>query len=115
MEPCTANKNQGLREGYKWLVRSIIAKLDILGPRVEADVEDERLRENERKIEIRKRIEERKRLEGRDGEAEEDSNGDNEQMPGKHSNKFLGRKGGTYVGGWGSMSEKLIIKITQIP
>ena len=82
MEPCTANKNQGLREGYKWLVRSIIAKLDILGPRVEADVEDERLRENERKIAIRKRIEERKRLEGGADEAGEDSNGETDQMPG---------------------------------
>lgn len=90
MEPCTANRNQGLRDGYKWLVRSIIAKLDVLGPRVEKDVEDERVVEAERKAEIRKRIEERKKMEGRtDEDADDEDEGENGQMPGNFILRIL--------------------------
>ena len=36
VEISVATKNQGLRDGYKWLVKSIIANLPELGPRVAA-------------------------------------------------------------------------------
>ncbi len=58
-----ANKAEGFKDGFKWLVKSIIANLADLGPRVEADVEMERRAEAKRKEELRRRIEERKRAE----------------------------------------------------
>ena len=73
VELSVANKNQGLREGFKWLVKSIIAHLPELGPRVELDVEEERLKEEIRRTEVRKRMEEkRRRQEDEIQEEEED-------------------------------------------
>ncbi len=60
VEPSVATKNQGLKDGFKWLVKSIIANFAELAPRVDRDVEVERKIEAERRAEIRKRIEERK-------------------------------------------------------
>jgi len=76
VEQSVANKNQGLREGFKWLVKSIIAHLPELGPRVELDVEEERLKEDLRRAEVRKRMEEKRRREN-DGIEEEE-----EELPG---------------------------------
>ena len=79
VEISVATKNQGLREGYKWLVKSIIANLPELGPRVELDVEEERLREDIRRAEVRKRIEERRRRQNDEIEEEEE---DIQDIPG---------------------------------
>ena len=67
-----ANKAEGLRDGFKWLAKSVIANLADLGPRVDADVEAQRRAEARKREELRRRIEERKRLEG---EEEEDGGG----------------------------------------
>ena len=61
VEVSVANKNQGLREGFKWLVKSIIAHLPELAPRVELDVEEERVIEDMRRADVRKRMEEKRR------------------------------------------------------
>ena len=79
VEISVATKNQGLRDGYKWLVKSIIANLPELGPRVELDVEEERLKEDIRRAEVRKRIEERKRRQNDEIEEEEE---DIQDIPG---------------------------------
>ena len=79
VEISVATKNQGLREGYKWLVKSIIANLPELGPRVELDVEEERLKEDIRRAEVRKRIEERRRRQNDEIEEEEE---DVQDIPG---------------------------------
>ncbi len=63
VEKCVATKYQGLRVGYKWLVKSIIANMVDLGPRVEADISLEQKLEERRRMEIKKKIEERNRLE----------------------------------------------------
>jgi hypothetical protein len=82
VEPSIATKNQGLKEGFKWLVKSIIANMSDLGPRVDRDVEEEQQRETERRADVRKRIEERKAQEnGADQEAEDDDGGE-EEPPG---------------------------------
>ena len=72
VELSVANKNQGLREGFKWLVKSIIAHLPELGPRVELDVEEERLKEDIRRAEVRKRMEERRRRQNDEIQEEEE-------------------------------------------
>ena len=80
VETCVANKGQGLRVGYKWLTKSVIANLADLGPRVEADVNLETQLEEKRKKELIKRIEERrKRLELE--EEQEDDNVDRGFIP----------------------------------
>ena len=58
-----ANKSEGLKDGFKWLAKSVIANLADLGPRVDADVEAQSRAEARKREELRKRIEERKRLE----------------------------------------------------
>ena len=72
VELSIANKNQGLREGFKWLVKSIIAHLPELGPRVELDVEEERLKEEIRRAEVRKRMEEKRRRQNDEIQEEEE-------------------------------------------
>ena len=71
VESSVATKNQGLREGYKWLVKSIIANYADLGDRVNRDIETEKKAEEERRKEVRRRIEERRKKE----EEEMESNG----------------------------------------
>ena len=74
VESSVATKNQGLREGYKWLVKSIIANYLDLGDRVARDIETERKAEEERRKETKRRIEERRK---REEEAESEvNNGD---------------------------------------
>lgn len=63
VESSVAIKNQGLRVGYKWLVKSVIANYLDLGERVARDIQTEKLAEKERREEIRRRIEERRRRE----------------------------------------------------
>lgn len=63
VEASVATKNQGLREGYKWLVKSIIANYLDLGERVDRDMEQEQKAEEERRKAVRKRIEERRKKE----------------------------------------------------
>jgi len=58
-----ANKSEGLKDGFKWLAKSVIANLADLGPRVDADIEAQSRAEARKREELRKRIEERKRLE----------------------------------------------------
>ena len=77
VELSVATKNQGLREGFKWLVKSIIAHLPELGPRVELDVEEERLKEEIRRADVRKRMEEKRRRQNDEIEEEEE-----EELPG---------------------------------
>lgn len=69
VEQSTAIKNQGLRVGYKWLVKSVIANLVDLGPRVEYDVKEEQELERKRRQEVLKRIEERRKAENEEEEA----------------------------------------------
>ena len=63
VEASVATKNQGLREGYKWLVKSVIANYLDLGERVSRDMEQEQKAEEERRKAVRKRIEERRKKE----------------------------------------------------
>ena len=63
VESSVATKNQGLRDGYKWLCKSIIANYLDLGERVARDIEEERQAEEERRRETRRRIEERRKRE----------------------------------------------------
>ena len=65
-----ASKSEGLRDGFKWLAKSVIANLADLGPRVDADVEAQRRAEARKREELRRRIEERKRLEGEEEDGE---------------------------------------------
>ena len=60
VEPSVATKNQGIKEGFKWIVKTVIANISELGPRIDKDVEEEQRIEAERREEVRKRIEERK-------------------------------------------------------
>ena len=48
VEPSIATKNHGLKEGFKWIVKSIIANMSDLGPRIDKDVEEEQQKEAER-------------------------------------------------------------------
>ena len=76
VESSVATKNQGLRVGYKWLVKSVIANYLDLGERVARDINTEKLAEKERREEIKRRIEERrKREEETDGEVVTAPNG----------------------------------------
>ncbi len=70
VEKSVAHRSQGLKVGYKWLVRSVIANMVDLGPRVEADTQFEKKLEAQRRLELRKKIEARKKEE----EEEEDDN-----------------------------------------
>ena len=63
VEASVATKNQGLREGYKWLVKSVIANYLDLGERVSRDMAQEQKAEEERRKAVRKRIEERRKKE----------------------------------------------------
>ena len=63
VESSVATKNQGLRVGYKWLVKSVIANYLDLGERVARDIQTEKLAEKERREEIKRRIEERRKRE----------------------------------------------------
>ena len=73
VESSVATKNQGLRVGYKWLVKSIIANYLDLGDRVARDIETEKKADEERRKEARRRIEERRKRE------EESENCNNEE------------------------------------
>ena len=77
VEQSVANKNHGLRVGYKWLVKSVIANLADLGPRVEADVLREKALEKKRREDIRRGIEERRRK-----QEEEEEEGDDDLVEG---------------------------------
>ena len=52
-----------MRDGYKWLVKSIITDYLDLGDRVQKAIATERKAEEERRKEMRRRIEERRRME----------------------------------------------------
>ena len=83
VEPSVATKNQGLKEGFKWIVKTVIANISELGPRIDKDVEEEQRIEAERREEVRKRIEERKLQEGdADGTGSQADNLDEEEPPG---------------------------------
>lgn len=60
VEPAVAIKNQGLRVGFKWLVKSVIANYGDLAPRVEADIDLETRIQEKRRKELQKRMEERR-------------------------------------------------------
>ena len=79
MEASVATKNQGLREGYKWLVKSVIANYLDLGERVARDMAKEQKAEEERRKAVRKRIEERRKK-----EEDEQNNG----VGGAHQESF---------------------------
>jgi len=69
VERCSAARSgPGLRVGYKWLVRSVIANMVDLGPRVEADVALEARLEEKRRAELRKRLEEERKQREFEGE-----------------------------------------------
>jgi GTPase SAR1 family protein len=73
VDSTVANKAEGLKIGFKWLVKSVIANLVDLGPRVEADVAVERRADAKRREDLRKRIEDRKKMEEiEDAEEEEE-------------------------------------------
>ena len=80
VEPSIATKNNGIKDGFKWLVKSVIANIAELGPRIDKDVEEEERKEAIRKEELRKRLEEREEAE--DGEAVEDDATEDLQPPG---------------------------------
>lgn len=82
VEPSVATKNQGIKEGFKWLVKSIIANLPELGPRVDKDVEEEQKREAERREEVRKRLEEQKSLNNEEDDNDDDKDASNGEPPG---------------------------------
>merc|ERR1712083_640822 len=83
VEPSVATKNQGVKEGFKWLVKSVIANMSELGPRIDKDVEAEQKLENERREEVRKRQEERKSKDEDNQESLDDNDGiDDEHPPG---------------------------------
>ena len=84
VEPSVATKNQGTREGFKWLVKSVIANMSELGPRIDKDVEVEQKLETERREEVRKRLEEQKSKDGTDAESIDDNDkiDDDEHPPG---------------------------------
>jgi len=63
VEASNASRGQGLKEGYKWLVKSVIANYLELEARVKKDTDASRQQEELRRAEARKRIEERSRLE----------------------------------------------------
>jgi len=72
VELSVATQNEGLREGFKWLIKTIIASLPELGPRVARDVEREKQTEERRRIEIRKKMEEKRKAEDKEQEIVED-------------------------------------------
>ena len=86
VEPSVATKNQGVKEGFKWLVKSVIANMSELGPRIDKDVEIEQKLENERREEVRKRLEEKK---SKDGDENEESLDDNDGIDDEHPPGFV--------------------------
>ena len=68
---------QGLKEGYKWLVKSVITSYLDLGERVAEDIARERKEEEERRAAVRLRLEERRRQEEQGQEASQQ-----EELPG---------------------------------
>ncbi len=85
VEPSIATKNNGIKDGFKWLVKSVIANIADLGPRIVKDVEEEEKKEAIRKEELRKRLEDEKMLQnesiGGGGEGD-DNDGEEMQPPG---------------------------------
>ena len=84
VEPSIATKNNGIKDGFKWLVKSVIANIADLGPRIVKDVEEEEKKEAIRKEELRKRLEEEKMLQNESiggGEGDE-IDGEEMQPPG---------------------------------
>ena len=73
VEPCVAVKSQGLKVGYKWLVKTIIASYSELGSRVAADIELERVLDVKRKKEARARVAEIRRKREEEDEAIKDT------------------------------------------
>eukprot|EP00093_Oithona_nana_P009350 09350.XXX_232462_231136_1 [CDS] Oithona nana genome sequencing. len=85
VEPSIATKNNGIKDGFKWLVKSVIANIADLGPRIVKDVEEEEKKEAIRKEELRKRLEEEKMLQNESiggGGEEDDKDGEEMQPPG---------------------------------
>ena len=68
VEASVATKDQGLRDGYKWLVKSVITNYLELGDRVATDMAREAKEEGERRKAVKARIEERRRREEEAGE-----------------------------------------------
>ncbi|CAB4061545.1 ARL13B [Lepeophtheirus salmonis] len=66
VESTDATKGKGLRDGYKWLTKSIISDIRELGQRVEKDKDFEREKDAIRLENIRKRIKERKEREAKE-------------------------------------------------
>ena len=80
VEPSIATKNNGLKDGFKWLVKSVIANIAELGPRVLKDVEEEEKKEAIRKEELRKRLEEERLQQNNESDGGNDDNEvDNEE------------------------------------
>lgn len=83
VEPSIATKNNGIKDGFKWLVKSVIANLADLGPRIVKDVEEEEKKEAIRKEELRKRLEEEKMLQNEsEVDGKEGDDGEEMQPPG---------------------------------
>ncbi|XP_023338456.1 uncharacterized protein LOC111709091 [Eurytemora carolleeae] len=84
VEQCIASKGQGLKEGYKWLVKSVISKFVDIEGRVVKDSEKENKKEEVRRENARRRIEEKRRLQEQEeeGEGEEASNSEDICPPG---------------------------------
>ena len=71
VEASVATKDQGLRDGYKWLVKSVITNYLELGDRGATDMAREAKEEEERRKAVKARIEERRRREEEAGEGAE--------------------------------------------
>ena len=82
VEPSVATKNQGTKEGFKWIVKSVIANMSELGPRIDRDIEVEQKLETERREAVRQRLEEQKSKDPNDKEESIDDTLENEQPPG---------------------------------
>ena len=82
VEPSVATKNQGTKEGFKWIVKSVIANMSELGPRIDRDIEVEQKLETERREAVRQRLEEQKSKDPNDQEESIDDALENEQPPG---------------------------------
>ena len=80
-----------MRDGYKWLVKSVIANYLDLGDRVQRDIAVERKAEEERRKEVRRRIEERRKRE--EEEADGLGNGDLNHTVNEHSDESFNPPG----------------------
>lgn len=75
VEPSAALSNKGLKEGFKWLIKSILNQMPDIFHRVARDVEADRLEEERRKAEFLKRMEERRKNEGQEAGSTSEGNG----------------------------------------